>query len=334
MKIHPCLLAIAFLVGLHAAAQAAEAATTTVPVILENKDGRLVEARILGPTQKSVTLDGESKLLMFLAPGKYLCVYRFKEFEDVSTSSKDGFLYSKSPEFELVVGETSPITITAYPFEIVSPLPPLQSRTKPTTAADFNQVISRMSVAGDSSLQAELDRLRFSELDVVADIGDLYQAESDRARATVSRSVALQLNRYITQYLLPKLRQEKFTVKYLGIKPIPETFTKPTLVINYSEDEGRPFTFNYQETVYGIFINCTLELHDAELNGKLAARSSSDLAWIKWTPVWQTILRSETVEGVKANMMNPTAAFRRDALANLRYSFEDLVLKLDDWKPR
>jgi hypothetical protein len=335
MKRRLVLIAITLVGVLRISAPAVSAEPSLVPVILHNKDARVVNAKIVGPVLKSAILDGGADLLMFLPAGKYKCFYQFKEFDDASTPSPEGFLYSKTPEFDLAQNEGSPFTITAYPFEVVWPVPDLQDRAKPTTAREFNEAVRASTVVDATAIDAELDKLRFGEIDVIAEIGELYEAESKRANASVSASVRIYLNRYITQHLVPKLRQQKFTVNYLGFKKIPDTFTKPTLVLTYSESQGDAFTFNYQETVYGVDVECALSLYRPQLPLKPTFTSTAFPQWMAWTPVWRAKLRNGTVEGVRANILtNPINAFRRDALANLRYSFEDVVVKLDDWKPK
>jgi hypothetical protein len=290
--------------------------TAALPILLDNTSGRMLNAKLIGPVSKTITLGYSTTVMLMLPPGTYRFFYRF-EGDDEGT-----YLYVKSPDFTLDPKTHSPyFTVIAYPFEVVSPIPEPQNRIKPISAREFNEaVVSTAAGANQQEFAKQLDGLRFSEIDVIASIGELYEADTDKKWAQTSLIVKPYLNRYIVQNLLPQLRKQGFKPTYLGIKEAPETFSKPTLTISYEESQGDAFTFNYQETVYGISIDCWLSLDNPRLK--------------KPDTIWKQRFITGTEAGIRANIMNPTPIFRRNALVNLGYHFKDMVLALDDWKPK
>jgi hypothetical protein len=297
---------------------AAQTRARLVPITLRNKDGRLLHAKLIGPVTKTVTLDYGTRVLIYLIPGNYRFFYQFEDQKDHT------FRYSASPEFT-ITDKDEYFLVEADPDEIMFPPPELQNRDKEITATVFNEAgQSTAPVAMGSGSQAypggQWDTVRFGEIDVVASIGDLYGADAPRAYSAVSRTVSVYLNRYIGEYLLPKLRKQGFKVTYLGIRTEPDTFSRATLLVLYNEQQGKPYTVDYQRTDYGVDIDCTLSLRNPRIRTQ--------------APVWEQVLHVSTSDEVKASLLNPTSAFRQASLIVLRHEFEGLRIYLDDWRPR
>jgi hypothetical protein len=100
----------------------------------------------------------------------------------------------------------------------------------------------------------------------------------------------------------------------------PPQVSKPTLTILYEENEGDALTFNYQETVHGVDIVCVLSLESPSAGVSV--------------PIWKQKFFTGTDTDLKASINNPMPTFRRNALVNLGYHFEDITVNLDDWKPK
>ena len=149
--------------------------------------------------------------------------------------------------------------------------------------------------------------MKFNKIEVVLLIHNIYYKKS-------IDTVKHWMNKYIEELLLPKLGNQGFKVKFLGVRhDLPEQTEQGILVINYNETKGRGYgssAFSYP-MYWGVDISCELRLIH---------------------PVTGTVIWQDQFMGVNSSKVSSYKGLHIDALENLEDGFNNIDINLNKWR--
>lgn len=317
------------MVAVIAANSPSAAQTNLKPVYLDNNTYEVL-VKVVGPTKRTLKLGVGRKQLILLAPGNYRCLYGF--YGGVESSQPETFMKTRDFKVSPSLIPSKPLTISIHSTEN---LKPDEEGNDPTTAATIRSVLSS---SGQEFAAADRDRqptpepltetsdrdLRFSEINIVATVAELYYAKTD---AEIRRAEAA-ANRYLSQvvsaFIIPQLARQGFRVKYLVNRGEAPPLDRPTLMITYEETRGKGYSMSGfgEPDAHGVVITCSLSLDHPALAESL--------------PIWTAELTGENPDEIKVNILasNAEAVLYQNALRDLRKEFSKLSIDVSDWALR
>jgi hypothetical protein len=326
-------LTLGLLVGVLACAAASATAQTNLKAVyLYNTSYEVVTVKVIGPTTRTLKLGLISKQMILLAPGAYRCLYGFYG----ESSRPETFLKTRDFSVPFSLIPRKPLTISVSKTENPKPdeasidpnKPSSINSVLPSSAQEFNEgdhgvtPTAQLVPMGEAPFDSR-DALRFSEINIVATIGELYYPETDAQKRRARAAATRYLSQMVSGFLIPRLARQGFRAKYLGVfeeLPPPE---QPTLTIAYEETEGSAYSmFGVGEPeAHGVTITCSLSLDHPALGE---------------TPIWSEELTGENPEEIKVNLLasNYEAILYQNALRNLRGEFSKLNIDVGDWALR
>ncbi|MEK6336587.1 MAG: hypothetical protein AABM67_16795 [Acidobacteriota bacterium] len=298
------------------AAQDASRPKELVPLRFKNEALGPLTVKLVGRTRKTLRLAYNENLVVLVNPGEFQCFYLFKD----EVSNK--FISKKTEKFQVPIPSpykpNDGFEVTFEDERAPGLFPGVAGHAVLSSLKEFN------AADGNALAPAEIDKLRFSNLDVVVVLGRLiYGYGPDDAQDRKNAVLAL-FNQYFRGVLFPKLSRLGIKARYLGVRDTfdENTLTAPALVIHYKEDEGRPYVWGASTTtVLGVVIDCSLTLNYPGI--------------LRGQGIWGATLQEENDETLKGNILaNPQELLHNQALRYLRAELNDLEFDLADWGPK
>jgi hypothetical protein len=272
-------------------------------VTLRNREFQTIEAKLVGPTSRTMSVSAGAEETVMVAPGKYYCLFHLREF-----SVNDWSYYKREEEFSVGDVRSQPTPVLVMPHNGVPP-------GKFITEDEFNKVTVARP-APDSEPEKLLDSGRLTTIDVTVSIKNLYYAKDEEQKKEGLRAAGARLDDFVKRFIIPKLKRQGFRANYLGANLVGPQPGHGLLSIDYDEQEGRRFSRDFPRigsTVYGVDINCSLKLKHPSVTPA--------------TPVWSRWL-------VAGNDFYVEGDLYANALENLKAKFEETVIDLQNWAPR
>jgi len=277
-------------------------------VRLTNKSELALTAKLVGPTAKAFRLRPGGIHRLQASPGNYYLFYAFYH-----PTEKKSF-YLRTELFTLKAGEDieaeadSDTTNNTDLFYVAG-----YRKRLWLLESDFNKPPGWPA----EGVKVE-ENASFATLKVLATIGDLYLADRDYEASYVTGLAKAFVNRRVPRDVLAPLRRQGFRATFgwtSKLKPLPEQFSEPTLVITYEESEGRKFM-----TGPGVYVALRFSLYGA--GDKLSE------------PIWEEEVGGTNDDEVNVNLLNANGSFRSNSLADLRRNLDMFELDLSQWKSK
>jgi hypothetical protein len=269
-------------------------------VTLQNRGFAAIEAKLIGPTSRTIRLGAGEDETVMVAPGKYYCLFRLQQF-GVNVL---GFYYEKEEEFTVtdLTSQNTPVLVK----------PSHWTPGKSITENEFNEFTVAERVPA-SDFEKPLDPSRLATIDVTVSIKSLYYANTEEQKKESFRIASSHMNDFVTRLLLPKLVKQGFKVNYLGLDAARKQPDRGLLVIDYDEQQGGTYEWGGGRTLHGVSIDCALKLMHPSI-------TPGAPVWLRWLTA--------------GNSFRVSAGLYTNALDNLEVTFKDAVIDLHNWAPR
>jgi hypothetical protein len=269
--------------------------------------------------------------MILLVPGNYRCFYEF--YGD--SPRPETFMKTRDFNVPASLIATKPLTISINNTENLKPDEESIDPNKPATIRSVLPSSARefkdSDLGGQQPAQATqteagdnpADDLRFSEINIVAMIGELYYPETDAQKRRARAAATRYLSQMVTGFILPKFARQGFRVKYLGVREKPGPAEQATLSISYEESEGDAYSMLGigDPEAHGVVITCSLSFVHPALGESV---------------IWEDELIGDNPSEIKVNILasNYEAILYQNALRHLRNEFSAVRIDVSDWALR